>query len=100
MTGFPEQKITWDGKRIFEVYRETLDRQVGGSPVIRTADLPNPFCQSLLTSGCLSGCGGPVCTAPTPPPAAAPVYIPPAVEAPIPVQPQQPVPEPKVPALW
>jgi hypothetical protein len=100
LTGFPEQKITWDSKKIFEAYRETLERQVTSAPVIRTADLPNPFCQSLLTSGCLSGCGGSICSPQAPPPAAAPVYVPQAVEAPppVPIQPQQP--EPRVPALW
>ncbi|MGA7933668.1 MAG: hypothetical protein WCA35_08990 [Kovacikia sp.] len=100
LTGFSEQKVTWDGKKVFEAYRETLERQVTNAPVIRTADLPNPFCQSLLTSGCSTGCGGQVCAPQTPPPAVAPVYIPPAVEtpAPIPMEPQKP--EPKVPALW
>jgi len=99
LTGFSDQKISWDGKRIFETYNETLGRQLASGPVIRTADLPNPFCQSLLTSGCYSGCGASICTAPSPPPAAPPVVIPPSIEAPpTPVQPQQP--PPRVPALW
>ncbi len=48
--GFPENQIARDARRINQIYRDTLSRQVSTTPVIRTPDLPNPFESSLLLS--------------------------------------------------
>ncbi len=47
--GFPENQISRDGERIHRLYVDLLNQQVSSDPLIRTADLPNPFNLSVLT---------------------------------------------------
>lgn len=47
--GFPENQISRDGERIHRLYVDLLNQQVSSDPIIRTADLPNPFNLSVLT---------------------------------------------------
>jgi hypothetical protein len=47
--GFPENQTSRDAQRINRLYRDLLNQQVANDPIIRTADLPNPFSQSVLT---------------------------------------------------
>ncbi len=47
--GFPENLIAKDGERIHRVYQDLLTQQVSSDPLIRTADLPNPYNSSILT---------------------------------------------------
>lgn len=47
--GFPENLLARDGRRIHSVYLDLLNQQVASDPLIRTADLPNPYNTSLLT---------------------------------------------------
>lgn len=44
---FPDNEIARDGRAVNEVYREVLSRQLASGPLIRTADLPSPFNQSV-----------------------------------------------------
>lgn len=46
---FPENMILKDGKDINGLYNYLMERQVGDDPVIRTADLANPFNFSVQT---------------------------------------------------
>ncbi|WP_264323935.1 hypothetical protein [Romeriopsis navalis] len=46
---FPENAILSDSKRVNRLYNYLIERQVGDDPVIRTADLPNPFNFSVQT---------------------------------------------------
>ncbi|MBW4441934.1 MAG: hypothetical protein KME10_11990 [Plectolyngbya sp. WJT66-NPBG17] len=47
--GFPENQISRDGERIHRLYVDLLNQQVSSDPLIRTADLPNPFNLSVQT---------------------------------------------------
>lgn len=47
--GFPENSIGRDGEKIHRIYRDLLSQQVSSDPLIRTADLPNPYNTSVLT---------------------------------------------------
>jgi hypothetical protein len=106
--GFVENEIRKDGREVSTVYQQVLSRQMASGPIIRVFDLPNPFCQSLLTlpnpNGCgIIGCAANGCSLPAqqlyqPPVAATP--IPPVEQAPLPVQPQKPQQPQRVPALW
>ena len=49
VTGFPENQIGRDGEKIHRLYRDLLHQQVSSDPLIRTADLPNPYNSSILT---------------------------------------------------
>jgi hypothetical protein len=52
--GYPENQISRDGERIHRVYLDLMNQQNSSDPLIRTADLPNPFnlsVQTLPTSG-------------------------------------------------
>ncbi len=44
---FPDNEIARDGSAIYEFYQDLLSRQMASRPVIRTADLPNPFNESV-----------------------------------------------------
>jgi hypothetical protein len=46
---FPENTLARDGEKIHRVYRDLLTQQVSSDPLIRTADLPNPYNMSILT---------------------------------------------------
>ncbi|NJN49712.1 MAG: hypothetical protein HC805_08055 [Alkalinema sp. RL_2_19] len=46
---FPENAILSDGKRIHNLYKYLIERQVGDDPVVRTADLASPFNFSVQT---------------------------------------------------
>lgn len=52
--GYPENQISRDGERVHRLYVDLLNQQVSSDPLMRTADLPNPFnlsVQTLPTSG-------------------------------------------------
>jgi hypothetical protein len=46
---FPENAVARDGEHIHRLYRDLLNQQVSNDPIIRTADLPNPYNTSILT---------------------------------------------------
>ncbi len=46
---FPENAIARDGDHLHRLYRDLLTQQVSNDPIIRTADLPNPYNTSILT---------------------------------------------------
>jgi hypothetical protein len=46
--GFPEDQEVRDAQVLHELYRDVLDQQISGAPIIRTPDLPNPFNTSIL----------------------------------------------------
>lgn len=48
VTGYPENLIARDGERIHRLYRDLLSQQTSSDPLIRTADLPNPYNTSVL----------------------------------------------------
>jgi hypothetical protein len=48
---FPENEINRDTKAIHELYVELLEQQNQSDPILRTRDLPNPYCTSLLQIG-------------------------------------------------
>jgi hypothetical protein len=45
---FPENDIAADGDDVHDLYVEVMTQQVFSDPIIRTADLANPFDTSLL----------------------------------------------------
>lgn len=47
--GFPENLLARDAEKVHRIYRDLLNQQVSSDPLIRTADLPNPYNTSLLT---------------------------------------------------
>lgn len=47
--GFPENQISRDAERIHRLYTDLINQQVSSDPIIRTADLPNPYNLSVLT---------------------------------------------------
>jgi hypothetical protein len=47
---YPENEYTSDAKAVEKLYREGMYQQGGGSKVVRTADLPNPFSSSIRTT--------------------------------------------------
>lgn len=47
--GYPENQISRDGERLHRLYVDLLNQQVSSDPLIRTADLPNPFNLSVQT---------------------------------------------------
>lgn len=47
--GFPENQISRDSERVHRLYVDLLNQQVSSDPILRTADLPNPFNASVLT---------------------------------------------------
>lgn len=49
LTAFPENGIARDLDHLHRLYRDVLNQQVSGDPLIRTADLPNPYDTSVLT---------------------------------------------------
>ncbi|MBW4539159.1 MAG: hypothetical protein KME43_08420 [Myxacorys chilensis ATA2-1-KO14] len=48
VTGYPENLIARDGERVHRLYRDLLTQQTSSDPLIRTADLPNPYNTSVL----------------------------------------------------
>jgi hypothetical protein len=84
--GFLENEIARDGRAITEITADLLFQQSHSAPIIRTADLPNPFSASLQTMERIDPL--------------APVPLPPATR----ITPAQPAPPPvapgAVPALW
>jgi hypothetical protein len=48
--GFPENLIAGDAYRVHRLYQDLLTQQVSYDPLVRTADLPNPYTSSLLLS--------------------------------------------------
>lgn len=57
---FPENEMNRDAKAVHRLYVETFKQQVSSDPIIRTPDLPNPYCTSLLQSGAFNTCPAPV----------------------------------------
>ncbi len=49
INGFPETLMTNDARLVNQLYREAMLRQTNSSPIIRTADLINPYSTSILT---------------------------------------------------
>jgi hypothetical protein len=47
--GIPENRISRDGERVHRLYVDLMNQQVSSDPLIRTADLPNPFNLSVQT---------------------------------------------------
>lgn len=47
--GFPENQTSRDAERLNRLYKDLLNQQVSSDPLIRTADLPNPYNLSVLT---------------------------------------------------
>lgn len=45
---FPENNIAGDGRAVHRVYRDAMTQQALSDPIIRTADVTNPFDTSLL----------------------------------------------------
>lgn len=90
---YPENEITRDVREVNQLYNEVLSRQMATGPILRTADLPSPFTQTVGTL--------PAAEAITPPlPVQPPVFerTPPVVTPPV-VTPA-PQPDSPVPALW
>jgi hypothetical protein len=50
IAGFPETLIAGDGYRVHKLYQDLLTQQTVYDPMVRTADLPNPYTSSLLLS--------------------------------------------------
>jgi hypothetical protein len=46
---FPENAIRKDDRAVNQLYNTLLQLQLSGEPIIRTADLPNPFTSSVQT---------------------------------------------------
>ncbi|NDJ19379.1 hypothetical protein [Myxacorys almedinensis] len=46
--GYPENLIARDGEKIHRLYRDLLNQQTSSDPILRTADLPNPYNTSVL----------------------------------------------------
>ncbi|MBE9043727.1 serine/threonine protein kinase [Pleurocapsales cyanobacterium LEGE 10410] len=46
-TGFPEQHIATDAKKVDQLYRLSLERQASLGEPLRTRDLENPYSTSL-----------------------------------------------------
>jgi hypothetical protein len=86
----PENEIAWDARLVNAVYQDVLAQQGMSDPYMRVADLPSPYCTSLLSS--YSPCA-PAMPAPEPAPAPEPQpMLPPPAPAPV-----RPAP---IPALW
>jgi hypothetical protein len=47
---YPEQEYLSDAQSIEQIYREGMRQQTSKNGVVRTADLPNPFTSSVLTT--------------------------------------------------
>lgn len=47
---YPEQEFLSDAQLIDQIYREGMRQQTSKNSVVRTADLPNPFTSSVLTT--------------------------------------------------
>lgn len=47
---YPEHEYLSDAQSIEQIYREGMRQQTSKNGVVRTADLPNPFTSSILTS--------------------------------------------------
>jgi len=84
---YPENSFFRDSRAVNEIYSETQYRQMNSGPIIRTADLPNPFQFSLRTLP------PPVIAAPLPSGPPTTIIVTPPVTAP--TNPARPVP-----ALW
>ncbi|WRH66410.1 MAG: hypothetical protein RSE13_23000 [Planktothrix sp. GU0601_MAG3] len=48
INGFPETLMTNDARLVNQVYRDGMLRQTSSDPIIRTADLINPYNTSIL----------------------------------------------------
>jgi hypothetical protein len=48
INGFPETLMTNDARLVNQLYREAILRQTSSDPIIRTADLINPYNTSIL----------------------------------------------------
>jgi hypothetical protein len=77
--GYSDRQITHDANLIEILYRDFMEQQVSGDPIIRTPDLENPFSSSLLTTTNYI----------QPPP---PAYNPPPPPEPPPVEPPPEIP--------
>jgi hypothetical protein len=80
--GYSDRQITQDANLIETLYRDFMEQQVSGDPVIRTPDLENPFNSSLLTTTTYIQPPPPAFTPPPPPP---PVETPPPPVEPPPI---------------
>jgi hypothetical protein len=49
INGFPETLMTNDARLVNKLYRDGMLRQTNSGPIIRTADLINPYSTSILT---------------------------------------------------
>ncbi|BBD56548.1 MULTISPECIES: hypothetical protein [Planktothrix] len=49
INGFPETLMTNDARLVNQLYRDGMLRQTSSDPIIRTADLINPYSTSILT---------------------------------------------------
>jgi hypothetical protein len=81
---FPENAIRQDAQDTDELYNYLMERQVGDDPVIRTADLVNPFNTSVLTLPTTEAAqiGGSEFVFERPPEMSTPMPLPPSVPAP------------------
>jgi hypothetical protein len=50
VAGFPEALIAGDAYRVHTLFKDLLTQQTVYDPMVRTADLPNPYSSSLLLS--------------------------------------------------
>jgi hypothetical protein len=50
LRGYPEYLIAGSGYRLHQLYQDLLTQQTTYDPMVRTADLPNPYSSSLLLS--------------------------------------------------
>jgi hypothetical protein len=80
--GYSDRQITQDANLIETLYRDFLEQQVSGDPMIRTPDLENPFNSSLLTTTTYIQPPPPAFTPPPPPPPPVETAPPPPVEPP------------------
>ncbi|HEY9865391.1 MAG TPA: hypothetical protein V6D21_14550 [Candidatus Obscuribacterales bacterium] len=48
INGYPETLMTNDARLVNQLYREAMLRQTSSDPIIRTADLINPYNTSIL----------------------------------------------------
>ena len=54
-TGFPEQHVSADGKKVDMLYQESLKRQAASGEALVTRDLENPYSTSLRENPNYSG---------------------------------------------
>lgn len=92
---FTENEIVRDAREVDQLYQEVLSRQLSTGVIIRTADLPNPFQQTI---GTLPRAEADVPPLPVQPPVIQPQVTPPEVIVPPEAAPADPT--APVPGLW